>query len=260
MTSLAAQQQALLAALFAWPAEPAARDLIALARGDCRRGLMAYQANGHVMAERSLSAAYPVLRELLGEQSLRALACALWHAQPPWRGDLAQWGGGLSGFVRDSDQLAELPYLSDVAAVEWALHQAAGAVDQSADHASLALLMSADPTRLALQLVPGCTVLPSLWPVVSVVGAHRDQSPSFDALRARLRARVPETAVVWRAGLQVCLREGLAHEGVFLATLQAGQSLSVALDAASLLDFNVWLPMAVRTGLLLGAAVWPFTS
>lgn len=260
MTPLAAQQQALLAALFAWPADPAARDLIALARGDGGRGLLAYRANGHDLAERSLSAAYPVLRELLGEQSFRALACALWHAQPPWRGDLAQWGDGLSAFVRDSDQLSEVPYLSDVAAVEWALHHAAGVVDQSADHASLALLITADPTRLSLQLVPGCTVLPSLWPVVSVIGAHRDQSPTFDALRVRLHDRVPETAVVWRDGLQACVREGLADEGVFLTALQAGHSLSGALDAAPLLDFKAWLPMAARTSLLLGARLWSATS
>lgn len=253
MSSLATQQQALLAALFAWPANGAARDLAALAQGDCARGLQAYQANGHGLAERALLAAYPVIRELLGAPSFSALARALWHAQPPRRGDLAQWGGGLEEFVRASDQLAQEPYLSDVAALEWALHQATGAVDQLTDRASFARLMTGDPGRLTLMLVPGCTVVPSSWPVVSILAAHRDRSPGFDELRARLQAGVAETAVVWRAGLQACVRQTTASEATFLVALLAGRPLGAALDAAPALDFNAWLPMAVRTGLLLGA-------
>lgn len=260
MSSLGAQQRALLSALFAWPADHAERDLMALAEGDCRRGLQAYQANGHDMVERALSAAYPVTAELLGAQSFSALARALWHAQPPCRGDLAQWGGGLCVFVGDSDQLAEEPYLADVAAVEWALHQATGADDQSADRASFALLLSADPTRLTLRLVPGCCVLASPWPVVSILGAHRDSRPSLDVLRTRLHGRVAETAVVWRAGLQACVREAHTDEAAFLVALQTGRSLSEALDAAPAFDFNAWLPMAVESGLVLGAQARSATS
>ncbi|MGH6626932.1 MAG: HvfC/BufC family peptide modification chaperone, partial [Burkholderiaceae bacterium] len=121
MSPLALQQQALLAALFGAP--PDAIKLIApLAHGAWVRGLNAYQANGHAVAGCSLRAAYPVLAQLLGEDSFEALACALWHARPPARGDLALWGEDLASFVAASAQLADEPYLADVARVEWALH------------------------------------------------------------------------------------------------------------------------------------------
>ena len=260
MSSLSDQQQALLNALFARPAGPAANDLAAWVEGDFRRGLMAYQANGHDMAERALAAAYPVMRELLGAESFGHLARAFWHAHPPRYGDLAQWGGDLDAFVRDSEQLASEPYLPDVAAVEWALHLASYAADQTVDTASLALLMTLDPALLTLDMVPGCWALQSPWPVVSILGAHREGTPSLDEAGKRLRAAVAESAVVWRDGPRASVREAHAGEAIFLAALRAGAPLATALDAAPMLDFSTWLSMAATTGLLLGVRSVAATS
>ena len=124
MSPLALQQQALLQALFGAP-QDASKLIAPHAHGAWARGLKAYQGNGQALARRSLQAAYPVLARLLGEQSFEALACALWHARPPARGDLALWGEALPAFVAASAQLADEPYLADVARVEWALYRAA---------------------------------------------------------------------------------------------------------------------------------------
>lgn len=253
MSRLATQQQALLDALFAWPSENAMNNIAAHAGNTWARGLKAYQANGHAAAERSLQAAYPVLTQLLGPQSLSALARALWHAQPPIRGDLAQWGAALAEFVRASAQLADEPYLADVATLEWALHTGASAANATADAASFALLMQHDPGDLQLQLAPGCAVLPSAWPVVSIVRAHLDHRAAFEEVGQRLRAGVAETAVVWRADLRPRVREAQPGETALLSALLAGLSLGAALDSAPALDFATWLPMAVQTRLLLGA-------
>lgn len=252
MSRLAAQQQALLDALFAWSLDDAINNIAARACITSTRGLKAYQSNGHAAAERSLQAAYPVLTQLLGPQSLSALARAFWHAQPPVRGDLAQWGAGLAEFVRASDQLADEPYLADVVALEWALHTSASAANATADAASFALLMQHDPGDLQLQLAPGCAVLPSAWPVVSIVLAHMNHSPAFEEVGQRLRAGVAETAVVWRADLRPCVSEAQPGEAALLSGLLAGQSLGMALDGAPALDFATWLPLAVSSRLLLG--------
>jgi hypothetical protein len=180
------------------------------------------------------------------------LARAFWHAQPPVRGDLAQWGAALAEFIRASDQLADEPYLADVATLEWALNTSASAANATADAASFALLMQHDPGDLLLQLAPGCAVLPSAWPVVSIVRAHLDRSPTFDAVGQRLRAGVAETAVAWRADLRPCVREAQPGEAALLSALLAGQSLGAALDGAPVLDFATWLPLAVQSQLLLG--------
>ncbi|WP_210543174.1 DNA-binding domain-containing protein [Rhodoferax sp. PAMC 29310] len=255
MISLAAQQQALLETLFE-PSSKNATNFIAACAGSTRaRGLKAYQTNGHMLAERSLKAAFPVLVQLIGDENLPGLARAFWHAHPPEKGDLARWGAELPEFIRASEQLASEPYLADVAAVEWALHVCAGAPDQLADPASFGLLMQHDPLELQLQLAPGCIVFSSAWPVASILGAHLSQTPSFENVRERFRASTGESTLVWREGYRPRVRETLAGETGLVTALLQGQSLGDALDHAPDLDFNTWLPMAAQSQLLLGAAL-----
>ncbi|MCF8168742.1 MAG: DNA-binding domain-containing protein, partial [Rhodoferax sp.] len=148
MTTLAQQQQALLAFLFDRPNGAAAQRLGKVADMAWLRGLQVYQANGHALARSALRAAYPVIAQMLGEPSFDALAVALWHAKPPTRGDVSQWGGSLAEFLQTHDSLTDAPYLADVALVEWALHRLASAADGDVDAGSFALLSEHVPTEL----------------------------------------------------------------------------------------------------------------
>ena len=253
MSGLAAQQQALLEALFLSPTENAIENDSVSAIKTPARGLKAYKSNAHALAERVLQAAYPVLTQLLGAQSMGALARTFWHVHPPVCGDLTQWGGALPEFVRASEQLAGEPYLADVARVEWVLHVGATAADGVADYASLALLTQPDSGDVRLQLAPGCAVLQSPWPVVSLVNAHVGGEPTLADAGLRRHAGTGEVALMWRAGWRMQVREALDGELALVSALLAGHSLGYALDAAPALDVPVWLPMAVQTGLLLGA-------
>ncbi|QTN26572.1 putative DNA-binding domain-containing protein [Rhodoferax sp. AJA081-3] len=252
MSRLAQQQQILLDALFAWPAANAMKIVANESMDTGARGLKAYKANGHALAASALQSAYPVVAQLVGDESFTDLAHALWHAQPPAQGDIAQWGMGLSGFLENSAQLQDEPYLADVARVEWALHQCAGVADAEADLATLALLTTQAPEQLQLRLAPGCAVLRSTWPVASIVGAHLEGSPSLQEAGAQLRRGEAQDTVVWRAGLRPRVRLALAGEVDALQVLLNGGSLAAALDAAPTLDFGQWLPLAVPSGLVLG--------
>ena len=215
------------------------------------RGLKAYKANGHALAHSALQAAYPVVAQVLGDESFADLAHASWHAQPPMRGDVAQWGAGLAKFLENSVQLKDESYLPDVARVEWALHQCASAPDAQPDLATLALLTTQAPEQLQICLSPGCTVVRSAWPVASIVGAHLDDSPSLQEAGAQLRRGEAQDSVVWRAGLRPRTRLALKGEHDVLQVLLKGGSLAAALDAAPKLDFGQWLPLAVQSGLVL---------
>lgn len=257
MTRLARQQQVLLDALLTWPAEGAMKKIASYATDAGARGLKAYQMNGHMLAERALLAAYPVLAQLLGGESFADLARALWHAHPPQRGDVACWGGDLPAFVQTSAQLRDEPYLADVARVEWALHQCAGASDCAPDLSTLALLTEQDPAQLGLVLAPGCAVVQSAWPVASLLGAHLYQTPSLATVGQQLRDGLAQDAVVWRAGWRPMVREAAPGEAAFLTALMQGCALSPALDASAALNFSTWLPAAVHSGLLLSVTQFP---
>lgn len=253
MTTLAAQQQALVEALFSRSTSGAIENIAACAIEPWARGLKVYQSNGHALAERALQCAYPVVAQLLGDGSFADLARALWHAHPPVRGDVAQWGAQLPRFLAASADLQDEPYLEDVAALEWALHCGATVADGAPDLPSLSLLTTEDPAELDLRLAPGTAVLSSAWPVVSILDAHRTRAMKLADVGALVRQRVGQSAVLWRAGFQPSVRQALLGEVALLGALLEGCSLGVALDGAADLDFSAWLPLAVQTGLVLGA-------
>lgn len=261
MKNLAAQQQALLQLLFTGAAAPPALPHGAPAATGLpfhgERGLRAYRANGLALAERTLAGAFPVLAQLVGAESFTALSREFWLTHPPRCGDLAQWGDALAQFLQTNSQLADEPYLPDVARVEWALHVAAGAADQAADMASFALLASADPATLSLRLASGTLVLASNYPVASITTAHQSGTPSLAEAGAMLRAGTAEHALVWRAGLRPCVRPCGPGEAALVTALLRGASLLAALESAPGLDFQGWLSMAVQSGLVLGSRSLP---
>jgi hypothetical protein len=254
MSTLAQQQQALVAALFDWPAENAMKNIAARAMEPGARGLKAYQSNAHALAERALQAAYPVLTQLLGVESMGDLARAYWHAHPPVRGDVAQWGESLAAFMVGSSQLQDTPYLPDVARLEWALHSMTTMEDATPDLNTLTLLSTQDLGMLCLRLAPGAAVLCSDWPVATIHAAHGENGPSFEEVGRLLQARAAEDAVVWRHGFKPCVRVALEGEAALLHALLAGRSLGQALDDVPHLDVSQWLTVAVQSGLLLAVS------
>ena len=293
MSALAEQQQALLQALWTRHCPPRlapnsasqtdAPETVANARAEAiapplalaalvdapwQRGLAAYRTNAGALAERALQAAYPVVAELIGSDSFALMARQFWQHHPPERGDLAEWGSALPGFLADDPQLANVPYLADVAQVEWALHRNASAPDAAPfEPASFALLGEHAPDQVTLRLPPGVTLQRSCWPVASLINAHLCGDPAMDTVAERVRARQGETALVWRRGLRPHLAACTDAEAALIDTLLAGQSLLAALEAADTVDietdspasfqFSPWLNAAVTQGLVLGASLLP---
>lgn len=224
-----------------------------------QRGLAAYQAHAGALAERALAAAFPTLQQLLGDESFAALARDFWRRHPPASGDIARWGEALPAFVAAAPTLADVPYLGDVARLEWALHRVQTAPDgAAAPLPGLALLASHDPAALRLQLPPGSVVLASAWPVFSLWQAHRSTAEDrFDGVRAALAEGRGEQGWVTRSGwVPQALRLPPA-EARYTAALLAGQSLAVALkEAGDGFDFEAWLITALQQQWLVAVGVW----
>jgi hypothetical protein len=259
-TTLAQQQRDLLHAIFTTN-NIATQSIYTMARdinATQNRGLQTYRANAHASALRSLQTAYPVIAQLIGDAAFEHLAHDFWTQFPPTRGDLAQWGGELSGFIARISALQAEPYLRDVAKVEWALHTAATAKDKDADLATFTLLTEQDPAALTLQLAPGTALIHSEYPLASLLTSHLYAAPSFEEVGQKLRQNSPEIALIWRQGLRPMVAGCTAAEAAFVGQLLAGASLLAALEnldqptGIAPFDFQLWLPHAVQSGLLLG--------
>jgi len=231
------RQQALLAQLSAPRAD-----------ANAPPGVQAYRANAHASAERALRVACPTLHALLGGDDFAHLARDFWHAHPPQRGDLGEWGGALPGWIAGHPGLAQWPYLADCARLDLALHHCERAADAALDAASLALLSSTEPNRLSLRLMPGVQALASNWPVASIHAAHAGGDERlFEVARERIEQAMGEVVVVAREGWRGVVHRTEAPGLAFMQALARGVDLAQALDAAGEgFDFAAWLADAVR--------------
>jgi Putative DNA-binding domain len=223
------------------------------------RGLQVYQANRAVLAERTLAGTYPVVAQLIGVESFEPLARHFWRQHPPLRGDMGQWGAQLPEFLAAAPQLADEPFLADVARIEWALHRAASAPDAVLDAASFALLSGDAAQPVSLALSQGTFTFASAYPVASIINAHLAGQPTLDQAADLLRQSQREHALVWRHGFKPKVRSTSPAEYGLINALKTSASLEAALDHVSSIeptfDFNSWLGQAVQTGLVIGAIV-----
>lgn len=254
MNREALRQQMLLRAL--WRDDAALQGWVrAPSRAAASSGVAVYRSNAGALAERALGSAYPTIAALIGADSFAALARHFWHAHPPVRGDVGEWGAALPAFIADSEQLASEQYLADCAQLDWTVHAATRAADASAAWPpALDALATTEPSQLRLQLAPGAAVVESRWPIVAIWQAHHGEQP-FDSVRAAFAAERAQTALVWRDAGFVIHVEALDNsaDAAFTAASIDGRSLAAALDAAGAsFSFERWLERALRSR-------WPMT-
>src|SRR5512132_1143419 len=114
----------------------------------------------------ALEATFPVVCRLVDRRFFRWLADRYVRARPPAGPCLFEYGANFADFIAAFPACQHLPYLADVARLEWAMNAALHAADATALEAEgLRALTPAELARLALRLDPSVTLLTSAWPV-----------------------------------------------------------------------------------------------
>ena len=193
-----------------------------------------YRGNLHATWRRTLGHAYPVVLALVGEEFFAGLARAYGKGYLSDSPDLNQFGSCFADFLASFPHVAQLPYLPDMARLEWALHLAHYAAD--AQGVAPALLAGLTPPQLEAscwRLHPACALLASDWRVAALWQAHQEgegqgRFPQDMQLASHALVCRPR----WKA--QVLALDGAAHAA--LALLQQGRPFGAALDAAFALD------------------------
>ena len=244
------RQAALLGAILRPGPLPAALRL-ATAPPQAEAALASWRGNAAAVAERSLGAAFPTVRRMLGDVDFARLASEFRAAAPPTCGDLGEWGGGLPGFVDLHAGLRAWPWLGDTARLDLALHRAGRAADGVCDTASLEALADASPAALRLVFVPGTALLESPWPLATIHAAHAaadaDRDAAFSALREAVATKRGESVMIVREGWRPTVHRLDRAGTAWLRSLLAGRSLSDSLDRAGPgFGFAEWLVTAVR--------------
>lgn len=211
-----------------------------------------YRNNVIVSLVDALADSYPVVQALVGEDFFRAMAREFVYQSPPRSPVLAWYGADLPGFVAGFPPVAELPYLADVARLEWLRVESWHAADADAlPEAELAALLT-DAERLPtvrFVLHPALRVLHSVHPVVSLWAAHQTDDP--ETALAEIDMTGAEAALLLRPGLDVEIVQIEFGSAGLIARLQEGLPLGEVAQGEDC-DLPATLALLIRSGALAG--------
>lgn len=193
-----------------------------------------YRGNLSATWRRTLAHAYPVVLALVGEEFFGGLARAYGRKMPSDSADLNEFGTRFADFLAIFPPVADLPYLPDMARLEWAVHLAHYAADAQGLAPEVLAALSPDQLEACcFNLHPACTLQASGWQVAALWQAHQDGEGQG---RFPQEMQVASWTLVcrprWKA--QVLVVDAAAHAA--LLALQQGQTFGAALDAAFELD------------------------
>ncbi len=192
-----------------------------------------YRNNFIVLNGDALADMYPVIKRLIGDEAFRVLATAYVRQHPPQERALLLYGDQFPHFLATLPELSGLPYLADVARIEFTWTDAYHAEEH---HRLTEEQVAAIPSEALgqCQLLPHPTLhcIRSDYPIHAIWQANQrcdsNETISLDQGESHLIILRPQHDVEVRE-----VSRGAFH---FIKQLQAGISIDLAYEFASQLD------------------------
>ncbi|MBH3465336.1 putative DNA-binding domain-containing protein [Pseudomonas carnis] len=206
-----------------------------------------YRNNVHSALINALAAAYPVARQLVGDEFFRAMAGLYAQAHPPTSPLISEYGGTFADFIQGFEPAWSVPYLADVARLERLRVRAYHAADCLVldQHCVLRQLQGcAQLGQLRVGLHPSLATLESSYSVVSIWAAHQADGAitSFNPWHA-------QGGLVLRQGLVVKVFAIDRGSVTFINRLNQGAGLEMAiadaLKASDEFDLHLCLTLLI---------------
>ncbi len=220
---------------------------------DPARRFGVYRNNVIVSLVEALGDTFPVVKQLVGDEFFAAMAGVHVRTHPPTSPVLAHYGAGFAGWLEHFAPAQAVPYLPDMARLEFARVQAYHAADATPLPAEAIARRCADAASLPASrpvLHPSLQVIRAQHDVQTLWAAHQHEGewPAFELERpcAMLVLRDPTDEV-----LVIAIDSDTAD---FVEALRRGASLSDALHAAPQADLSAALALLIRHGALVA---WP---
>jgi len=158
------------------------------ARGTPERRLGVYHTNTIVSLTDVLKAAFPVVARIVGDRFFLAMAKVFIEAHPPTQPTLFRYGHDLPTFLGAFPPAESMPYLADVARLEWARIEAYFAEDCAPmDPTQLAEIAPDMLSQASFSLHPSLRLMDSAFPIFEIWAvnqADHDVIPGIDFGRA----------------------------------------------------------------------------
>ena len=167
---------------------------------------------------------FPRVATVLGCERFDDVVRAYLARHPSTNPSLRHLGRHFATFLTTRAEAASLPFLSDLARLEWARVEVFDAPD--AEPLRLEHLQGIAPDEwpeLRFHLIPALQVVQSDWPVPEIWAAAEKKTPAPTCIQ-----RGKTTVRVWRDGFAVYHAKMDESEQVALDGMQAGESFAVA--------------------------------
>jgi hypothetical protein len=193
-----------------------------------------YRTNVMENYRKALAATYPAIERLVGPGCFAHLAYEYARRHASQSGDVGAHGERFADFLERHAVSRDLPYLSEVARLEWAIDESFYEADRGA--LRLERLAAVPPEQVAalrLHLAPPCRLLRSRYPLLRIWQISQpdhtgDERVDLDAGGVELLVR--------REGYAVQVEPLCAAEYAMLDALRAGYGFGEAFDYALALD------------------------
>jgi len=212
-------------------------------RGTAGRERLSVYASGYLIRYReALQEVYEAVHHVVGERTFAQIARAYAASYPSHDYNLSLVGRHLPHFLITHTIRQQLPFLPDLATLEWAVAEAFHATEQPALTLTRWQALSLEQWEHGhLHLHPAIRLVRSRWPILDLWAA-RTQDRSSISIELINR---PQCVLVSRPNLQVRCAVLEAPQEALLQSLLAGRSLGEACDDLTRQFSNQELPLTL---------------
>lgn len=131
----------------------------------------------------ALSAVYPTVHQLVGEDFFYAMARAYVAKHPSTSRNLNAYGDRFANFIAEFEPANSLPYLAEVAQLEWGYHQVFYAADEKPlDIKALEAISEEKYPTLKFQLHPASQLFSFSYPIYDIVRLCQQEEGSEETI------------------------------------------------------------------------------
>jgi len=147
----------------------------------------------HSLTE-ALSQRFPVVKRIVGHEFFNSMARVFIEKHPPRSPILHTWGNEFASFLKAFPPARSVPYLPDIARLEYARGEAYHAADAHPLDAEQLQVYIAEPDRFSIPMHPSLRLLSSKFSVGAIWEANQDGNDPTPNMATRL----PESVLVLR--------------------------------------------------------------
>ena len=215
--------------------------------------LSIYRNNMLITLTDALAATFPVVRRLVDPRFFDYASQTFISSNLPSRPCLAEYGSEFPSFLALFPPAAELPYLSDVASLEWAISRVMRSEMEPEISLESIVDLETDPAEIRLRIGTAVHYLASAYPIHQIwLANHSDIEPAEMHLSHKgehLQIRQTDSLELQCLPAAVWLFRALIADGGGL-----GAAAEAALELDPLFDLPVALAIMFNEGIVVGLA------